>query len=421
MKKIILSFVALSIVLFVNQINAQSIDSVKVIPALPTTQDEVQIVYYNTFTSTSNFQDVEINFQENQIEITLYYNVGFGAVISHSIDTILVGQLSPNDYTVNTLFKINDEDTVRSDYVANFTVTEAQEDYSFPTTDAKWKGIHFLAEPPNTLLNSPKNIFEYELTHDTIIDGKSYTILQYSYQYYDQAPRHVSGYYAAIRQEDKKVFVNFPEWGEYLLYDFSLEVGDTLFYNLESATEGNPMHFAEERHFCVVTSITNTGRKVWNLSRYYYDHNDDIQQFGAISWIEGIGSTDWIGLFNPFLIDVASDFSQYELLCISHHDTPLYLHPECPDCTCDRLLYIDEISSLSFSVYPNPATGICKISSTDIEIESIQLFDYMGKILGNIQGNGFTQEIDLTHYTPGVYFLRINTPQGRTVKKVVKQ
>ena len=68
------------------------------------------------------------------------------------------------------------------------------------------------------------------------------------------------------------------------------------------------------------------------------------------------------------------------------------------------------------SVYPNPASTIINLSTT-LPLSSIEVYDVFGKLL-------FTKEKDLTRidvkeYSPGVYFLVINSNNQQIVKKVI--
>jgi hypothetical protein len=72
------------------------------------------------------------------------------------------------------------------------------------------------------------------------------------------------------------------------------------------------------------------------------------------------------------------------------------------------------------SVYPNPANNILNINKTDstIEIKNVNLFDSVGKIIYNAKD---TQSIDLSNFTKGIYFLRIESASGGSfTQKIIK-
>lgn len=72
------------------------------------------------------------------------------------------------------------------------------------------------------------------------------------------------------------------------------------------------------------------------------------------------------------------------------------------------------------SVYPNPVNNILNINKTDstIEIKNVSLFNSLGKL---IYSNNATQSIDVTNYTKGVYFLRLESKDGGVfTQKIIK-
>ena len=74
-------------------------------------------------------------------------------------------------------------------------------------------------------------------------------------------------------------------------------------------------------------------------------------------------------------------------------------------------------------VYPNPTKDIIYISSkTNVEIESLSIFDIKGNMIEFLTKNGLANnhEIDLSHLKSGLYFLNIKTNKGESFKKIIK-
>ncbi len=67
-------------------------------------------------------------------------------------------------------------------------------------------------------------------------------------------------------------------------------------------------------------------------------------------------------------------------------------------------------------LYPNPTTGLLHIEGSDII--SVQVTDITGQAVAVYEK---TNVLDLSHLTTGVYTLRIVTPNGIAVRKVIKQ
>jgi len=83
---------------------------------------------------------------------------------------------------------------------------------------------------------------------------------------------------------------------------------------------------------------------------------------------------------------------------------------------------IPEIKMLNIRIYPNPTTGELRIKSEELRIENIVFFDVFGR---KLSVNKFSQQsevmINISHFLPGTYFMKIQTEAGETLKKVVKK
>jgi len=100
---------------------------------------------------------------------------------------------------------------------------------------------------------------------------------------------------------------------------------------------------------------------------------------------------------------------------------------------------INEVSENDeISVYPNPTNGELKITSGQLTIKNVEIFDVTGR---KIQGSKFKVScsnpepdpglnselnfkpetvIDISHLPSGVYFIQIQTENGMITRKVVK-
>src|SRR5690606_12531487 len=77
-----------------------------------------------------------------------------------------------------------------------------------------------------------------------------------------------------------------------------------------------------------------------------------------------------------------------------------------------------ELSS-SVTMFPNPARESIHIQATT-SMTSIEWYDVAGRLLHVHLANDAQTTLDLTARSPGVYFLKVNTPEGSIVKKVIK-
>ena len=75
------------------------------------------------------------------------------------------------------------------------------------------------------------------------------------------------------------------------------------------------------------------------------------------------------------------------------------------------LVGITEYSNpTSFSIYPNPTTGVFTVK---VAQGTIRIYD----LIGNIILESTKPEIDLSGHASGVYFIKV----GETVRKLIKQ
>jgi hypothetical protein len=89
-----------------------------------------------------------------------------------------------------------------------------------------------------------------------------------------------------------------------------------------------------------------------------------------------------------------------------------------------------QVTSYELQVYPNPTTGELRVTSDELQVVSIEIFDMMGRkceilrFARNDAGNstlGVASTLRLDHLPAGIYFLKIETEKGPVMKKVVKQ
>jgi|SRR5688572_16880957 len=201
-------------------------------------------------------------------------------------------------------------------------------------------------------------------------------------------------YVGAYRQDlsAKKVFLMGTP--DILLYDFSLNVGDTV-----------PRGFEFWDSCAEITSIDsiligNSYRKRFNLSPFPY------------SIIEGIGSTS--GLLEPLCV------FEYEgtLICFSQDGQTLF-----PDTTtaCENVTHVNEIQNKSsVTVFPNPFSNELNFTTGNYEHSEIILCDIASRrILHQI----FTNSISLNteQLARGLYLYEVRDKNGLCTKgKIVK-
>lgn len=134
----------------------------------------------------------------------------------------------------------------------------------------------------------------YRVNGDTIIEGKDYKKLLY-----------VKGdeqiYFCAMREDDKKVWMNLGNWGDKLLFDFGMKVGDS--YEAPRWGDNNPDKLLT---LAYRGEIVVNGE---NLTVMYYSYNG-----GYLPIIEGVGSSHGWRIMDEFVsYPNAGDHYSYDM------------------------------------------------------------------------------------------------------------
>jgi hypothetical protein len=242
---------------------------------------------------------------------------------------------------------------------------------------------------------------------DTIIDNQTYQKLTSPFVQSNFTGGctqiNFPGYQGAIRQDvtNKKVFYLPPSQStEQLLYDFTMEVGDTVKGYL--ASFNNPLDIVTEIDSVLVG---DNYRKRWSINPCY-----------EIYLIEGIGST--FGLLQPSP-GCATDMDYYSLTCFSQNGQSLY--PD-PSAECQLITSTNDIdvNSDAVLIFPNPSNGPFTVEFyRPIDILKVRLTDMKGNIIFQTQvSNQHKIVIDNLH--SGAYILTIINKENRTTfRKII--
>lgn len=75
----------------------------------------------------------------------------------------------------------------------------------------------------------------------------------------------------------------------------------------------------------------------------------------------------------------------------------------------------------SISIYPNPATSVINLTSKDgLTFENVTIVDVNGRTVKTVAINQTQSQINVSELNSGIYFLNIETNEGSTVKKFIK-
>ena len=157
--------------------------------------------------------------------------------------------------------------------------------------------------------------FYHRFEGDTILDGKTYKkVLIAEDEYYEDW----FFYGSYVREEEGKVYLREYLGEEGLIYDFNLQLGDTITIDNLLAPDGLTLVLTE------IDSVeTNDGyRTRWKLEKDAFS----IPEF----WIEGIGSQS--GVLNSGTVVFGALCGAYTLLCVKENDITVYQNSEYGTC-----------------------------------------------------------------------------------------
>ncbi|HBS86141.1 MAG: hypothetical protein A2W91_07715 [Bacteroidetes bacterium GWF2_38_335] len=200
-----------------------------------------------------------------------------------------------------------------------------------------------------------------------------------------------------------KVFAEFPEMGsappEIMLYDFSLQTGDTIHYYYGGFPPDNIIYF---HHYKVVISTDSVlvncqKRKTLLLESFGGMYYESPLHF----WVEGYGSLTSRGFLNPLETDIILDGSSFFFNCLTENDTLLFGTDPC-------------FCNLSDNIV-KPEFQIPKVSfyNSNIRTEydwkyTVKVFDVAGRLKYNEKCEG-NQTININKFGKGLFLINIQT------------
>lgn len=205
-----------------------------------------------------------------------------------------------------------------------------------------------------------------------------------------------------FRKSGSKIF-EILNADDYLIYDFSLIVGDT-FTIAETQS-------SSERKLIVskidsLTLIDNSTRK-----RLYLrcENDPDGTLYGEKVWIEGIG--DVHGLLS---VDKSCTLDQNgKLLCFQEDGNVLYQDEI--EGKCWILTSIDELEVYGIRIFPNPTNTIIKLNG-QTGIFKYQLFALNGVLILSGESSG---EININTLPSGFYLLELSIQDKKVVTRII--
>ena len=82
---------------------------------------------------------------------------------------------------------------------------------------------------------------------------------------------------------------------------------------------------------------------------------------------------------------------------------------------------IPDLSNIEITLYPNPIDNILYLWTDKSDFVEISILNIQGKVINSIQCmNNTTQQIDVSNFTPGIYFVEVQTTNSVFVQKIIK-
>lgn len=266
--------------------------------------------------------------------------------------------------------------------------------------ESEWRINSSIWEPGNEI---NYRYYKASIDGDTVINSKQYyKVYQSGYGYIDWIPEPYYYYfnhllYGFLREENSKWYTLYYGQEE-LLYDFNLQVNDTI----ESA-------FTFSMEPIIITAIDS----ILIDSEYKKRFHLSIQ-FGAEYIIEGIGASS--GLFENM------EFFEWEsdLVCYAKNGISFW-GVSTEECDLNVSITDNKIIDQDFNIYPNPAKNYIKILTPHInKITYLTLVNTMGTIMLKEKFNSrIANTISLNKLPSGIYFVIIENELIVQTKKLM--
>ncbi len=257
----------------------------------------------------------------------------------------------------------------------------------------------------------------YGLKGDTLLNGQQYKNIYTLWAWDTTVTSPFNTYYAGIREQGKRVYVMLDNPPEHLLYDFNLNVGDTIFHDYSLMTN------APDSFYRIVTAIDSFLLQDGNYRKAFYlapgpgiPFNDTV--------VEGIGSITWRGLFNPLINTICTCGDTYTFSCFKELETVLYLENTfCSYCFCGLGVGVEEEMNEQVKLSPNPfsfsATNAALNFSRQVNNSSIIIYNSLGQVvkrIGHISGKTVELNFNLNN---GLYLMSITEADKTYLEKLL--
>ena len=254
----------------------------------------------------------------------------------------------------------------------------AQESFPNLEDNPSWKVVNTITSYPET-----QTLLEYQLENDTLINSVIY-----------QKITNDAGY---IRLLNDKVYYRLKsDSKDFLLYDFDLNVSDTVYcgFNLNESNDLDSIKY----WVIHMDSVILEDGKHKRLTMNYNPTNDYV---ASMDWIEGVGST-----IHPFYssISLGVPGSSKELLCFHLGSTKIFQNSSYSDCSITTSLN-DVQKKRNIRIYPNPCLDYVIVKGIE-KGTILNIFNSQGQIILSNSTKCPDLHVSTCNWKTGVYLVQ---------------
>ncbi len=296
--------------------------------------------------------------------------------------------------------------------VISTLVGYSQKITSFVNPEAHWNVASTYPNPnpqnPDFVETTTK---VYGFIGDTIIAGETWTKF---YATPDSNFLSNFTYLGNLREENGVVFFMDTANQESTIYDFNLQVGDSVLYDFGFGTE-----YLQVEHIDSIL-LSDEYRKRFHFTQSVLFPPTYLNEI----WIEGLGSVHG-PLFPKYPATFSTEIPYTEdLTCYKLNGLIVWSHPSYDDCYINIVLSQKEINSVPVKIYPNPVKDFLIIETPHTETGNyrISIIDPMGKVvLINSHSEAGKIRISTNHLENGLYILQMDLKDEKFRFKFLKR
>jgi len=164
-------------------------------------------------------------------------------------------------------------------------------------------------------------------------------------------------------------------------------------------------------------AVTSTGIPFVVASQW--DSSDGNHLKNTVYKYDNLSNT-WSSFGGDFVSDGQATYNDLAVDNVNNYLVLTYIqgNTQVKRISLTSLLSVQDVKKDNLEIYPNQTNGIIKIKG-NTKVKSVEITNTVGQLLSTQHE---TQQIDLTPYLKGVYYIKINLETGKQIiKKVIKK